>query len=132
MRLAAALNMLVIAPDLRLAPEHRLPAAADDARFALKWLQGQAKAMHGIKDDGKVETWLTCVDFDRVFVLGDSSGGNMAHHLAAGFEAGSAELAPVRVRGYVLLSPFFGGNVRTRREEEQPFETFWNMEKYER
>ncbi|OMP03275.1 Alpha/beta hydrolase-3 [Corchorus olitorius] len=133
-RLAAALNVLVIAPDHRLAPEYRLPAAVDDARLALKWLQGQAKgiAMHGNDGDEKVDSWLTGVDFDRVFVLGDSSGGNLAHHLAVGFEAGSAELAPVRVRGYVLLSPFFGGNVRTKSEEERPSETFWNLDMYDR
>ncbi|EOY11535.1 Alpha/beta-Hydrolases superfamily protein, putative [Theobroma cacao] len=127
-RLAAAFNMLVIAPDHRLAPENRLPAAVDDACQALKWLQGQA--MHGNDED--MDTLLTGVDFDRVFVLGDSSGGNLAHHLAVRFKAGSIELAPVRVRGYVLLAPFFGGIVRTRSEEERPCEAFWNLEMYER
>ncbi|XWS64500.1 hypothetical protein CRYUN_Cryun05aG0009200 [Craigia yunnanensis] len=127
-RLAAAFNVLVIAPDYRLAPEHRLPAATDNACLALKWLQGQA--MHGNNDN--TDTWLTGVDLDRVFVLGDSSGGNLAHHLAARFKAGSIELAPVRVRGYVLLAPFFGGSVRTKSEEERPCEAFWNLEMYDR
>ncbi|XVF31403.1 hypothetical protein REPUB_Repub16aG0143000 [Reevesia pubescens] len=126
--LANAFNMLVIAPDHRLAPEHRLPAAIDDACLALKWLQGQA--MHGNNDH--MDTWLTGVEFGRVFVLGDSSGGNLAHHLAVRFKAGSIELAPVRVRGYVLLSPFFGGSERTKSEEERPCEAFWNLEMYER
>ncbi|KAK8272133.1 hypothetical protein V6Z12_D11G310500 [Gossypium hirsutum] len=114
----------------RLAPEHRLPAASDDACLALKWLQGQA-AMHG-KNVEDVDTWLTGVDFDRVFVLGDSSGGNLAHHLAVKLKAGSMELAPVRVRGYVLVAPFFGGSVRTKSELEQPCEEFWNLEMYDR
>ncbi|KAJ0014663.1 hypothetical protein Pint_19671 [Pistacia integerrima] len=129
-RLANELQALVIEPDHRLAPEDRLPAALDDATSALKWLQD--KAMHG-GDDGNMGTWLDGVDFDRVFVLGYSSGGNLAHHLAVRFGGGGAtELAPVRVRGYVLLSPFFGGLKRTRCEEERPFEGFWNLEMYDR
>ncbi|KAK3197981.1 hypothetical protein Dsin_021396 [Dipteronia sinensis] len=46
--------------------------------------------------------------------MGDSSGANIAHHLAVKLRAGSAALAPVR--GYVLLALFFGGVVRTRSE----------------
>jgi acetyl esterase/lipase len=46
------------------------------------------------------------VDFDKVFLLGDSSGGNMAHHVGIRLGPGSIELQPVRVRGYVLLAPF--------------------------
>ncbi|GMI79346.1 hypothetical protein like AT5G06570 [Hibiscus trionum] len=127
-RMTTALNAVVIAPDHRLAPEHRLPAASEDACLAMKWLKGQA--MHGNVEN--VDPWLIGVDFDRVFVLGDSSGGNLAHHLAVRFKAGSTELAPVRVRGYVLLSPFFGGSVRTKSEQEHPCEAFWNLEMYDR
>lgn len=66
---------------------------------SLKWLQDQA-----VSDDG--EAWVSeGVDFERVFVMGESSGGNMAHQVAAGF----LELDPVRVRGFVLMAPFFGG-----------------------
>ncbi|KAL4370562.1 hypothetical protein S245_019456 [Arachis hypogaea] len=49
--------------------------------------------------------------------MGDSSGGNIAHHLAVRFGPGSREIKPVRIRGYVLLAPFFGGVVRTKSEE---------------
>lgn len=83
-RLASILRAAVIEPDYRLAPEHRLPAALEDACCALKWLQGQA-IMHA----NVMDTWLGEVDFDRVFVLGYSSGGNLAHHLAARFGPGS-------------------------------------------
>ena len=110
-----------MAPDFRLAPEHRLPAALDDAWSSLKWLQGQALSE-------KREEWLSeGVDLERVFVVGDSSGGNMAHHLAVRLGAGSPELEPVRVRGYVLMAPFFGGSVRTG-SEEGPSEALLNLE----
>ncbi|CAI0402423.1 unnamed protein product [Linum tenue] len=108
-RLASGLQAVVVAPDYRLAPEHRLPAAVDDGVAAVKWLQSKAV------EEG--EEWLSSVDLDRVYVLGDSSGGNMAHHLAVGLGAGSTGFDPVRVRGYILLAPFFGGIVRTESEE---------------
>ncbi|XVE61340.1 hypothetical protein DITRI_Ditri06bG0031600 [Diplodiscus trichospermus] len=128
LRLASGLKALVLAPDYRLAPEDRLPAALDDAASAMKWLQGQALS------ENNSDAWLNSgsgVDFEQVFVLGDSSGGNIAHHLAVRFGAGSTELAPVRVRGYVLLAPFFGGVVRTK-SEEGPSEAFLNLDMLDR
>ncbi|KAK0598919.1 hypothetical protein LWI29_000721 [Acer saccharum] len=79
---------------------------------------------------GDCDGWLdTCkVDFNRMFVLGDSSGANITHHLAVKLRAGSAALmAPVRVRGYVLLALFFGGVVRTR-SEKGPSEAVLSLE----
>ncbi|KAK7278774.1 hypothetical protein RJT34_23810 [Clitoria ternatea] len=115
-RLAWALNAIIVAPDYRLAPEHRLPAAVDDGVEALRWLQRQ-----GLGDHGGDDLWVTQdVDFDRVFVVGDSSGGNIAHHMAVQLGSGSKEMGPVRVRGYVLLGPFFGGVIRTKSEEGPP------------
>ncbi|KAL6340425.1 hypothetical protein AAG906_006087 [Vitis piasezkii] len=119
-RLASELQAVVISPDYRLAPENRLPAAIEDGYKAVKWLQAQALAENP-------DTWLTEVaDFGRVFISGDSAGGNIAHHLAV--QLGSLELAPVGVRGYVLLAPFFGGTVRTKSEAEGPKDAFLNLE----
>ena len=115
----------MVAPDFRLAPEHRLPAAVEDAASSLKWLQAQA-----LSED--CEEWLSeGVDFGRVFVMGDSSGGNMAHQVALQMAAGWLEVEPVRVRGFVLMAPFFGGTVRTK-SEEGPSETFLNLEHLDR
>ena len=114
MRLASGLQAVVVSPDYRLAPEHRLPAAVDDAVEAVRWLQRQGLSL-------KEDAWLSRgVDFDCVFVVGDSSGGNIAHHLAVRLGSGSREMDPVRVRGYVLFAPFFGGEVRTKSEEGPP------------
>ncbi|KAK8589247.1 hypothetical protein V6N12_023650 [Hibiscus sabdariffa] len=51
--------------------------------MALKWLKVKGQAVHGNVEN--MDPWLTGVDFDRVFVLGDSSGGNLAHDLAVRF-----------------------------------------------
>ncbi|KAK6163666.1 hypothetical protein DH2020_000530 [Rehmannia glutinosa] len=125
-KLASELEAVVVAPDYRLAPENRLPAAIEDGYAALKWLKDQAVAE-------EPDAWLADVaDFSRVFISGDSAGGNIAHHLAVRLGAGSGELAPVRVRGYVFLAPFFGGTVRTRFEAEGPKEAFLNIDLIDR
>lgn len=72
-----ALQAVVVSPDYRLAPEHRLPAALDDGLATLRWLQKQALGWDP-------DPWLGegRVDYGKVFLVGDSSGGNIAHHLA--------------------------------------------------
>ncbi|GAA4676489.1 alpha/beta hydrolase [Pseudonocardia yuanmonensis] len=62
--LAARAGCLVAAVDYRLAPEHRFPAAVDDAYAALTW------AAEKIGDHGG--------DPARLAVGGDSAGGNLA------------------------------------------------------
>lgn len=93
--LSSGMQALVVAPDYMLAPEHRLPAAINDALTSLKWLQAQAMS------DSPAKWFRDQVDFDQVYIIGDSSGGNMTHHLAVQLGLGSQELAPVR--GYVVM-----------------------------
>nr|XP_043613053.1 probable carboxylesterase 15 [Erigeron canadensis] len=131
LRLSSGLHAIVVAPDYRLAPEHRLPAALEDSYGALKWIQTMAT-----KDGGHGETFDR-FDFDRFFVTGDSSGGNIAHYLAVRLGPGSPELSPVKIRGYVMLAPFFGGTERTKSEVEgsltekfltlELLDMFWRM-----
>ncbi|CAL5436426.1 unnamed protein product [Camellia sinensis] len=124
-RLALDLQALIISPNYRLAPENRLLAAIEDGYMAVKWLTLQAQA--------KSDPWLSDVaDFSRVFISGDSTGGNIAHNLAVRLGAGSNELDPVRVGGFVLLAPFFDGMVLTRSEAEEPKDVFLNWELIDR
>nr|XP_043613054.1 probable carboxylesterase 15 [Erigeron canadensis] len=121
LRMSSSLDAIVVATDYRLAPEHRVPSALDDSLCALKWLQGCC-------DDHHVINNVDCFDFDRVFIIGDSSGGNIAHHLAVRLGPGSSELTPIKIRGYVMLAPFFGGTKRTKSEEQGLPEKFLNMD----
>ena len=62
--LANRLHAAVVNVDYRLAPEHRYPAAADDAWTALQWAHTEAAEIAG----GPVP----------LIVMGDSAGGNLS------------------------------------------------------
>lgn len=62
--LANASGSVVIAVDYRRSPEHPFPAPVDDAWFALQWVHKNASSLN--------------VDSNRIAVVGDSAGANLA------------------------------------------------------
>jgi len=86
-KLAHEGELIVIAIDYRLAPEHKFPAAADDAISALKWVAANAKQLG--------------IDATRLTVGGDSAGGNLAAVTALAARDGDGP----KPAGQVLIYP---------------------------
>ncbi|KAK6940894.1 Alpha/beta hydrolase fold-3 [Dillenia turbinata] len=98
-RLAGTCRAVVVSVNYRRSPEHRYPCAYDDGWNALKWVSTRRWLQSG--KDGKVYVYLS----------GDSSGGNIAHHVAV-----RASKSDTEVLGNILLHPMFGGQERTESE----------------
>ena len=105
--LCARSRCIVFSVDYRLAPEHRLPVPYDDCCAALDWLVAHAKV------GGDV--WLQKADVSRVFLSGESAGGNIVHHLA--LRLLQEPLGLLSVRGLLIIHPFFGGVERMEEEK---------------
>lgn len=101
-KIATALNAVVISVNYRLAPVSRHPNQHDDCFKALEWLRDQPAGS---------EYLPATADVSQCFLAGDSAGGNAVHHV--GCRAASADLGPVKIRGWFMLQPFFGGEERT-------------------
>jgi acetyl esterase len=85
--LADAGELIVISVDYRLSPEHKFPAAVDDAIAATTWVLGNARALG--------------LDSSRIMVGGDSAGGNLAAVVAIH----ARNTGEPRVAGQVLIYP---------------------------
>ncbi|MGY4223727.1 acetyl esterase [Bradyrhizobium sp. USDA 4503] len=78
-KLAHEGELIVISIDYRLAPEHRFPAAVDDAVTATRWVAANAGDLG--------------IDVARLIVGGDSAGGNLAAVVALTARDGGPKLA---------------------------------------
>ena len=86
-KLADEGQLIVISVDYRLAPEHKFPAAVDDAIAATKWIADNAKQLG--------------IDASRLSVGGDSAGGNLAAVVAISARDGNGPA----IAGQVLIYP---------------------------
>jgi len=89
--LASTLQVLVIAIDYRLAPEHPFPAAYQDCRAVWQAIQA-GQGPHAI-------------NLQRLVVIGDSAGGNLAAALCLGLRDDRQTLPLAQV----LIYPGLGG-----------------------
>ncbi|WP_297783522.1 alpha/beta hydrolase [Aeromicrobium sp.] len=86
-RIAVRNRVAVVSPTYRLAPEDIFPAAVEDCWDSLAWVAGHAADLD--------------IDPQRIAVMGDSAGGNLAAVVALlARDAGGPEL-----RGQVLIYP---------------------------
>lgn len=93
--IAAKTGAVVVAAGYRLAPEHKFPAAHEDAVEAYRWIIEEAEALGG--------------DAARVAVAGESAGGNLALNVAiAARDLGLP--APAHV---ALICPMVGVDMET-------------------
>ena len=86
-KLADEGQLIVISVDYRLAPEHKFPAAVDDAIAATKWIAGHASDLG--------------IDATRLLVGGDSAGGNLTAVVALSARDGNGPA----ISGQVLIYP---------------------------
>ncbi|XXG60612.1 hypothetical protein AAC387_Pa04g2471 [Persea americana] len=108
-RIAHKILAAVVSVNYRLAPEHKCPAAYEDGFDVLRWLDGRPKQFSDFAPNA---------DVSRMFLMGDSAGGNLAHHVAERISANpTSDLQKVRVIGLVSVQPFFGGEERTPAED---------------
>ncbi|WCJ19300.1 alpha/beta-Hydrolases superfamily protein [Euphorbia peplus] len=106
------IEAVIVSVEFRCAPEHRLPAVYEDTFEALQVIKSS-------KDD-----WLTrFADISSCFLMGISSGANIAYQTGLRVCRSSQELEPLKVKGLVLLAPYFGGLERTGSESKMVNDT---------
>jgi acetyl esterase len=90
----------VLSADYRLAPEHRFPAAVDDAVATLRWLASEAESLG--------------LDPSRIAVVGDSAGGGLA---AVALQETKGRLAaPVRAQALIYPALDLCGRLPSRKD----------------
>jgi acetyl esterase/lipase len=109
---------LVVSVEYRLAPEHPVPAAYADSWDALTWVVSQSSHLASASAD----PWIAGhADFSRLYLGGDSAGANIAHHMAMRAAAAERGLAHgARIRGLVMVHPYFLGTDRVPSDELSP------------
>lgn len=104
-------NVIGVSVHYRRAPEHPVPTGHEDSWLALKWV-----ASH-VGGNGSDEWLNQYADFEKVFIGGDSAGGNIAHHLS--IRVGKENLDGLKLEGSFYIHPYFWGVDRIGSELKQ-------------
>jgi acetyl esterase len=113
--IADVTGCVVVSVDYRMAPEHPFPAPVDDALGAYRWVRTHARDLS--------------IDADRVGVMGDSAGGNLAAVVAQATR--DTDVPPPQMQ--CLIYPATDAHFTTRSHglfADGPFLTRADMEWY--
>ncbi|KAK8962223.1 putative carboxylesterase 2 [Platanthera guangdongensis] len=117
--LSSLTPLLAVSVEYRLVPEHPLPAAYDDSWTAIRWVFSLT------------DPWLAeHADLDRVFLAGDSAGGNIAHNMA--IRVREFPETGITIKGLALIHPYFWGSEPVGSELTDPefraeMDKIWNF-----
>ncbi|KAJ4801677.1 alpha/beta-Hydrolases superfamily protein [Rhynchospora pubera] len=105
--LVSKARVVAVSVNYRRAPEYWLPVAYRDSFKAYKWTVRNSKSGS--------EKWLYKYgDLNRLFLAGDSAGGNIAHNIMTMYGA--------KAKGLALLNPYFWGKKPVGMETTDPKE----------
>ncbi|KAK6160729.1 hypothetical protein DH2020_004110 [Rehmannia glutinosa] len=101
--LVAESRVIAVSVHYRRAPEYPLPIAYEDSWAAFQWIISHSNG------DGPEDLLNHHADFRRVFLSGDSAGGNIVHNLA--MAAGNPDAGVnLEILGIALVDPYFWGS----------------------
>lgn len=111
--LAGTGDFIVVAPDYRLAPEHKFPAAEDDCLAAYKWVLANAASFGG--------------DANKIALAGEGGGGLLATDTAMAIRDDKLP----KPAALVLITPAAGINLKTNSWLEDSTARPWNKDAVE-
>ncbi|KAK9689818.1 hypothetical protein RND81_09G083400 [Saponaria officinalis] len=94
-------NVIAVSVNYRLAPEYPIPACYEDTWDVTKWVLAHSA---GTGPDPWIAQWG---DMSRVFLAGDSAGGNMSHNMLAQAAREGLLNQTTKIEGVILVHPFF-------------------------
>ncbi|XP_055811884.1 tabersonine synthase-like [Solanum dulcamara] len=104
--LASELNGVAVSVDYRLAPEVDVPTIYEDCWTAFQWVISHAD--ENSSSTNNKNSWLSNYgDFSKMFLVGDSAGGNIVYHMT--MRAGKEILNnnTVKITGSIFAYPYF-------------------------
>ena len=119
--LAMMAKAVVVSPNYRLAPEHKFPAAHDDALATYQWAVANATSIHG--------------DPARVALAGESAGGNLALATAIAARDGGLQQPLAVVSVYPIASGDTSSSSYSEHANAKPLNRAmmsWFLDKYAR
>jgi acetyl esterase/lipase len=105
-RLAERARCLVMSIDYRKGPEHRFPAAQEDAVAAHRWAREHASELGG--------------DPERLVVAGDSAGGGLSAHVSQALKRSGEPQPLLQILIYPWLEAFADNDSYREFEEGSP------------